>query len=160
MGNSVIKNEFSNKQSESHTDYFRSVYNSVALDGDKRIERMAESKGLMAFLTWLGIPTTLLGLFSNMDELKSNILFVAGLLMIIIRFCFWVYRVIQGNKLKNMELKEKVIKLKEIEMDFEFRQRELKKLELHQLERENELLIQQLYLKNNKLNGEEPPSNN
>lgn len=134
MGDNKFDNRISYQQRESDRYSFSGIPNNVVLDGFKRINRMATSKALMTFLTWLGIPSTLLGMFAHMDATKATILYIAGLTMIVIRFSLWVYRVIQGNKLKAMELKER-------ELDFVVKQQEMKQREIDQLERQLELRI-------------------
>lgn len=134
MGDNFTNHRFGHQQRVGNKRPIPTVPDNVAVQGYKRIERMATSKALMTFLTWLGIPSTLLGLFADMNHVKATILYVAGLTMIVIRFSLWVYRVLQTNKLKSMEIKEK-------ELDYIVRQQEMKQREIEQLERELDLRI-------------------
>lgn len=141
MGNNISNHKRKYQSSESNKLSLSGVSGTVVVEGNKRIEGMASSKALMAFLTWLGIPSTLLGVFAHMDAVKATILYVAGLTMVVIRFSLWVYRVIQTNKLKAIELKER-------ELDYISKQQAIKEKEIEQLERELNLRVNLLNPKN------------
>jgi len=134
MGNHKFNNGIDYQQQDSDRYSLPVIPNNVALDGFKRVNRMATSKALMLFLTWLGIPTTLLGILADMDSTKATITWIVGITMITVRFALWVFRVIQGNRLKAIELKER-------ELDFVIKQQEMKQREIEQLERQLELRI-------------------
>ena len=140
MGDSKFDNRIGYQQRENSGWNFPTIPNDVVIHGYKRINRMATSKALLTLLTWLGIPTTILGIVADMDSTKATITWVIGVLMITIRFALWVFRVIQGNKLKAMELKER-------ELEYIIKQQEMKAREIDQLERELQLRISLLNAK-------------
>lgn len=53
------------------------------------------------------VLTYILGWASNLDNVKSTILFIVGLLMALIRFYFWIIAAQQRRRIRELEIKEK-----------------------------------------------------
>ena len=85
---------------------------------NKRILRMAYVKFAWLLADILGISSTLLGIISKLDPIKSTIAFVVGITYLIIRVYYY-------NKQKSQSVRDKEMELWHKQMDKLERQQKL-----------------------------------
>lgn len=73
----------------------------------KGLKKMAESKALIFILNLLWPPLYIFAWVSNLDNIKSTILFIVALIMGAVRFYFWVISAMQNRRLKDLDIKER-----------------------------------------------------
>lgn len=83
---------------------------------------MAVSKFMLSLLGWIGFPLLGISWIQNMDNVRSVIIFIVSLVMVMIRFYFWVITAKQ-----NKEIKQIKIQMDQIEME----ERRLEVKEMH-----------------------------
>lgn len=62
---------------------------------------------MLSLLGWIGFPLLGISWLANMDNIKSSIIFIVSLIMVLIRFYFWVVRARQNKRLKDLEIMER-----------------------------------------------------
>lgn len=80
---------------------------SNVLNNTKRSSRMAQAKIVWLILDFLGIPITILGILTNMDNVKSAILAILGISYVMCRMYFYVVKSKQSVREKELELWDK-----------------------------------------------------
>ena len=68
---------------------------------------MAETKFALIIFNLLGAGLTLAGILSNLDNIKSSILFLLGLVFIMIRIYFFVIWAKQKTRMRELEIMQK-----------------------------------------------------
>lgn len=72
----------------------------------KRIIKMAETKMMWAILNAIGFPIYLLGILQNLDNIKSVILILLGVIWGIIRIYFSVVWGKQKTRMRELEIRK------------------------------------------------------
>jgi hypothetical protein len=104
MANNQFGNEFEYQQ---HKSSGLPVYYpgfDLQLPFFKRVIKMAQIKWTLILCDMLGIPVAFLGIISNMDNIRSTILFIVGLIYIMTRLYFFVIQRGQAVRQKEIEL--------------------------------------------------------
>jgi hypothetical protein len=91
---------------------YRSIFmqknlHASVLQTTKHSIKMAESKALLFVLNMLWPPLYVFAWLTNLDNIKSTILFIVALIMGMIRFYFWVIRATQNRRLKDLDIEER-----------------------------------------------------
>lgn len=72
----------------------------------------------MALLNWIGIPTTILGIVVNWNEIKGWALFCLSLLFLCIRVVFYIDERLDARKIRKVEHEMKELELKKKTRDY------------------------------------------
>jgi hypothetical protein len=106
MGNNELFYRGNGEQRNSGSSSFYTANSSMSVLVHKGL-KMAESKALMLILSILWPPIYIFAWLSNLDNIKSTILFIVALIMGMIRFYFWIIRTRQNNRLKELDILER-----------------------------------------------------
>lgn len=68
---------------------------------------MADSKVVMFLLKFILPPLYIFAWLSNLDNIKSTILFIFALLFMMIRMYFWIIRARQNNRMRELDILER-----------------------------------------------------
>lgn len=79
----------------------------------KQTREMAITKFMLSLLGWIGFPLLGISWLANMDNIKSTIIFIVSLLMVMVRFYYWVETAKQNRKLKSLLIEEREIEMEE-----------------------------------------------
>lgn len=74
---------------------------------------MAETKFALILFNLLGIPVYILGFFANLDNIKSAILFLLGLIYMMIQIYFNVIWAKQKTRMRELDIQQKEKDLKD-----------------------------------------------
>jgi hypothetical protein len=110
MANSEFNNGMGHKQRPNSRMAFYSTGIDMQLYDVKRNHKMAQIKLMWLLCDFLGIPVTILGIFSNIDNIKSAILAVLGIAYLCVRGYYFI-------KQKDQAVREKEIELWHLERD-------------------------------------------
>jgi len=75
---------------------------------------MGEAKIIMWILTGVGLPAYVLAIFVNINNYKSDILFLIGGSFVLIRIFFFILRQLHLYEMRKLELKEKRHNVKQL----------------------------------------------
>lgn len=92
------------KQREGSGMAFYSAVIDMQLPYYKRVIQMAQIKWALLICDILGIPTTILGIAANLNNVRSTILFFVALLYLMCRTYFYVVKQKQSVREKDIEL--------------------------------------------------------
>lgn len=106
MGNNELFYRDNDEQRNGSSYRFHSSHRNMSVLVHKGL-KMAESKALILLFNILWPPLYFIAWFSNLDNIKSTILFIVALVMGMVRFYFWVIRTKQNNRLKELEIMER-----------------------------------------------------
>lgn len=84
-----------------------SIYNHgvhLQLPYYKRVIEMAQVKWALIICDMLGISATLMGIFANLENVKSTVLFFLALIFLMLRLYFFVVQRRQAIREKDLEL--------------------------------------------------------
>lgn len=111
------KNNFGRFQQERSN---RLAFRGVPLDLDdsdaNRNKRMAETKIILFLANWIGYPLYIFAFISNLDNVKSTILFICAVLFFMVRTYFYIIKSKQQVREKEFDLKEKELNAMEREV--------------------------------------------
>ena len=116
----------------------------LIINNANKAREMAHSKMLAILLNFVGVPLYIYAYIVNMDNIKSTILFIVALIITMLRTFFWIIRVQQNNRMKEIQIKRN-----DLELERERLINEEKRVEI--LERE--LSIRITGMSKNKRNG-------
>lgn len=105
MGDNKLFYRTNGKQREGRSDPFYSSGADLHLSTYKRLIKMAEGKALIFLFNMLWPPLWVFAWLSNIDNVKSTILFIVTLVAGMIRFYFWMIRSRQNKRLKDLDIK-------------------------------------------------------
>lgn len=103
------------KQQESGKQSISDSSNGIFRTTIKRLQAMAEAKGLMLFLDALGVPVYLWALIASIGDVRSVILFLLGVLYAVVRVIFMAVKNFQEAKLRQLDIREREIEVHELE---------------------------------------------
>lgn len=103
----MAANKFSDglgyKQSENNGLSIYTISRSLFVPYFKRLNRMAQIKWALILCDIFGIPVTLLGIASNMDNIKSTILFIIAAIYLMLRAYYYAIRQQQESKAREID---------------------------------------------------------
>lgn len=100
MGNYKLLYRREREQYESRSDRLRADLRDLPISN---LQRVFEGKVALIVV----VLTYILGWASNLDNVKSTILFIVGLLMALIKFYFTIRGIRQKQKLRDLDIKER-----------------------------------------------------
>lgn len=98
----------------------RLAFRRIPIDLDdsdaNRNKRMAETKIILFLANWIGYPLYIFAFISNLDNVKSTILFICAVLFFMVRTYFYIIKSKQSVREKEFDLKEKELNAMEREV--------------------------------------------
>lgn len=110
MANHKFDNGLGHQQPKDSGMAFHSTGINMQLYDFKRNHKMGQIKLMWLICDFLGIPVTILGIATNMDNIKSAILAVLGIAYLCVRGFYYI-------KQKDQAIREKEIELWHLEQD-------------------------------------------
>lgn len=103
MGNNKFNNRMERKQHESSSRIIHLAYPDDMHNPYKRIIKMAETKFAVLILNLIGVPLCFIAFWSNIDNVKSAVIFLVALIFLLIRIYFYVIWAKQKTEKQRME---------------------------------------------------------
>lgn len=104
MANNKFSNGPEHKQHENSGMAFYSGSNNISLPVYKRVNQMATAKLAWVLFDLLGLPVWLMGILSNLDNIKSLILFMLGVVYGGLRVYYYLKQKDQALREKELDL--------------------------------------------------------
>lgn len=109
MANSNIFNRLEHQRRKGSGDSVHNIVSNLQLSNNKGSNKMAAKIGWL-IVDWLGIPLSLLGIYLNLDNIKSAIIAILAIIYLMMRTYFYFIK-------NNQAVREKEIALWHKELD-------------------------------------------
>jgi hypothetical protein len=109
MANNNEFNRVEHQRCESSSGFVHNIVSNLQLSNNKRRNKMAVKIGWI-IVDWLGIPLSLLGIYLNLDNVKSAIIAILAIVYLMMRAYFYFVQ-------KKQAVREKEIALWHLEVD-------------------------------------------
>lgn len=116
MGDHSSNNFGRHKQQQGHRLAVPGVPFDLGHSDANRNKRMAETKIILFLANWIGYPLYIFAFISNLDNVKSTILFICAVLFFMVRTYFYIIKSKQSVREKEFDLKEKELTVMEREV--------------------------------------------
>lgn len=103
MASDSINNGLGHQRRTGGSGSIHAAFNRVQLFNVKRAGKMGAKIGWL-IADWLGIPLSLLGIVSNMDNIKSAVIAMLAMIYLMIRIYFYFIQKQQDVREKNIDL--------------------------------------------------------
>lgn len=107
MGNYQHEYGFNGQQSESGRPFIPTLSGSVLGNLFQRCKKMAETKIVLLLLNVVGLPVYFLGIVSNLDNIRSAVLILLGLIYALIQIYFLVVWGRQKTRMRELDIQIK-----------------------------------------------------
>lgn len=106
MGDNNINNGIGRKQHQNSSSFIHTFDANYQLSITQRVIKMAETKLAVILLNLIGIPLCFISFLSNLDNVKSAVIFICALAFILIRMYFFVVWAKQKTRKNELELRQ------------------------------------------------------
>ena len=103
MANHSFDNKVGNQRREGGSDSVHNIVSNLRLPYNQRNNKMAAKIGWI-IIDWLGIPLSLLGIYLNLDNVKSAIIAILAIIYLMLRTWFYFIKNNQAVREKEYDL--------------------------------------------------------
>lgn len=106
MGSNQFGNRLGREQRQNSSGFIHTFDSNYQLSLIQRVIKMAETKLAVILLNLIGIPLCFISFLSNLDNVKSAVIFICALAFILIRMYFFVIWAKQKTRKNEFELRQ------------------------------------------------------
>jgi len=118
MASSNFNNKVGNQRCDSSSGSVHYIVSNLQLSNNKRGNKMGAKIGWI-IADWLGIPLSLLGIYFNLDNIKSTIIAILSIIYLMMRIYFYYIKNSQSIREKEYDLWHREIDKEERKKKFD-----------------------------------------